>query len=167
MARRSDRLDSLAEKVEGKKGIFIPFPTDVSREADIIKAFAWTGEHVGPCHILVNNAGIYRPVMFSDFKTEDAKAILDVNILGLTIAAREALKIFSEKNINGHIININSVFGHSVIDFEGASMYNASKYAVTALSKSLYLEMKRKHLGTKVTVSMRSTSIFSVFYRRS
>lgn len=154
LARRKDRLESLAKKLEGKTGKFYYYQADVSKEDDVIKAFAWICQNLDQVHILVNNAGILRPFNFSDFKFEDAKAMLDVNVMGLCVAAREAVKLFIKDNINGHIININSDAGHWVFDMENIAMYNASKYAVTALTESLHLEMRRKHLGTKVTVSL-------------
>lgn len=154
MARRKDRLETLAKRLVGKKGKFYSCETDVSKEGDIVKAFAWIVQNVGPVHILVNNAGIFRSANISDFKFEEVKAIMDVNVMGLATAAREALKIFQKENINGHIININSIAGHWVLDSDNISFYNASKFAVTALTESLYLEMNRKQMGTKVTVSI-------------
>lgn len=153
MARRKERLDSLANNLSGEKGQFFAFPADMTKEEDILRAFSWIKQNVGPVHILINNAGISKPIMFSDFKTDDAKAVLDLNVLSLTVATREALKIMKENKIKGHIININSVAGHSVLDYPGLGVYTASKYAVTALSEALSLEMKRSKLGTKVTVS--------------
>lgn len=147
-------MDSLAKSLQDKKGEFYSFETDVCKEEDIIKAFVWVKGNVGPVHVLVNNAGITRPTDILDFKTEDARDIFNTNVLGLTIASREAVRAFKENNINGHIININSIAGHWIFDVPTVSFYTASKYAVTALTESLYLELKRSKLGTKVTVSI-------------
>lgn len=146
----------MANSLSGKKGQFYPFQADFSKEEDILKTFSWTKQNVGPLHIIVNNAGIFRPANFLDFKTENAKAIFDLNVLGLSIACREALNVFKENDINGHIININSLAGHWIFDMDTIPFYNASKYAVTALTESLYLEIKRLKLATKVTVSISS-----------
>lgn len=153
MARRDDRLKALGDTLIGEKGEFYGFQTDMTKEEDIIRAFAWTNQNVGPVHVLINNAGVFRPVPFLDFRTEDAKEILDVNILALTLATRQALTIFKDDNIDGHIININSITGHTVFDEPTLGMYTASKFAVTALTKSLLMEINRLKMNVRVTVS--------------
>lgn len=125
----------------------------MTKEEDILRAFTWTKENIGPVHILINNAGIYRSTPFSNFKSEDAKSVFDLNVVSLTIATREALKLFKESDISGHIININSVAGHNVAEYDGIGVYTASKHAVTALSKSLNFELRKANLRTKITVS--------------
>lgn len=143
----------MAVSLSGKKGEFYGFQVDLSKEEDIIKAFEWTTQSVGLVHVLINNAGVSKPVPLLDFKLEDAKNILDVNVLALTIATREAIKIFKENKISGHIININSIAGHTVYDTPKFAMYTASKHAVTGLTEAMFLEVKRLNMDVKVTVS--------------
>lgn len=79
----------------------------------------------------------------------------DLNVLALTVATREALKVFKENNIQGHIININSLAGHWVMeDVPNLAVYTSTKHAVTALTESTYLEIKNMKLGAKVTVGI-------------
>lgn len=153
IARRKERLEIFARDHGNEKGKFIPFQADFTKEEDIIGAFTWTKHNVGLVNILVNNAGIYRGCDLSTFKTIDAKNILDLNVLSLSITCREALKTFKENNIAGHIINMNSLSGHSVLNIPPIAIYTASKYAVSALTKSLYYEVQRLQMATKVTVS--------------
>lgn len=152
MGRNADRLQSLAHYLKGRKGEFIPLPADMTNEEDIIKAFQWTNENVGPVNILINNAGIYIPVSAFDLKTKDVRAMLDLNVSALCIATSKALTFFKENKIPGHIININSTVGHRVMDIDGIGIYQASKFAVTAFTKSVQLELKKVNLGVKVTV---------------
>lgn len=49
---------------------------------------------------------------------------------------REAVKRMKAHNIKGHIINVNAVLGHTVIDFPSFSVYPASKFALTALTET-------------------------------
>lgn len=163
MARREDRLKSLGDTLLGEKGEFYGFPTDMAKEEDIIRAFAWTNENVGPVHVLVNNAGVFRPVPLLDFRTEDAKEILDVNVLALTIATRQALKIFKDDNIDGYIININSITGHQIYDQPNLSMYSAAKFAIKALTEYSFLEIKRMNMNVRVTVSRFYSPSFKSF----
>ena len=63
--------------------------------------------------------------------------MLDVNILALSIVTREAVALMRANNVDdGHVININSLFGHFVI---GLFMYTASKFAVTALTEGNFM----------------------------
>lgn len=152
LARRGDRLEQLANRLLSKNGEFYAFQADITKEEDIIKAFTWTKQTVGPVHILVNNAGVAKFGTISNTKTDDAQNILNLNVLAVTLACREAIKIFKEHNIRGHVININSLAGHKIV--ENLAVYCASKHAVTALTKMLNADMRSQKTGTKVTVSI-------------
>ncbi|KAJ3651610.1 hypothetical protein Zmor_017639 [Zophobas morio] len=56
-----------------------------------------------------------------------------------------------ENKINGHIVHINSIAGHKVINVNAMSVYPASKFAVTALTETLRQELN--HLGLKIKVT--------------
>ena len=152
LARRSDRVEELAKQLKCKKGKLYPLKTDISKEEDILKAFQWTLNNLGPVHILINNAGIMSQTTLMDGDTEKWKSIFDTNVLGLCIATREAVKIMKANEIDGHIVHINSIAGHTVPDFPTVSVYPASKYAVTALTETLRKELTRAGLKIKITV---------------
>ncbi|KAJ8916021.1 hypothetical protein NQ315_010889, partial [Exocentrus adspersus] len=151
LARRKDRLDALAQKLSNKKGKLYPIKTDVSKEEDILNAFKWVKENLGPVHILVNNAGILRFELLSEGSTQNWKDIFNVNVIGLCIATREAVRDMKANKVDGHIIHINSVGGHSIPDFPGLSVYPASKFAVRALAETLRLELMNLKLKIKIT----------------
>ena len=148
IARRKDRLESLSASLKNTKGKFHPFVGDVSKESDILKAFEFA-KTVGPVHILINNAGIFRINTLTDGDTEKWRQVLDVNVLGLCVATREAVRDMRKNEVDGHIIHINSVGGHKVIP--DSNVYSASKFAVTALTETLRLELNS--LGSKIKVS--------------
>nr|CAI5850334.1 unnamed protein product [Callosobruchus analis] len=77
--------------------------------------------------------------------------MLNVNVVGLCTATREAVKIMNEHNIDGHIIHINSMLGHFVLGIPGLEIYTASKHAVTALGQAMRKEMGRSNRRIKVT----------------
>ena len=54
--------------------------------------------------------------------------------------------------IDGHIVHINSVVGHTVPNYPGQNVYPASKYAVTALTETLRQELNHLELKIKITV---------------
>ncbi|KAJ8931744.1 hypothetical protein NQ314_015276 [Rhamnusium bicolor] len=153
LARRKDRLHELAVKLAGKKGKVYPVKADLSKEEDILNAFKWTKENVGPVHILINNAGTTDRVRLTDASTESYNKIIQLNVIGLCIATREAVRDMKANNVDGHIIHINSVLGHQVLGFP-SSVYSASKFAVTALAETLRLELNSLKSKIKITVRL-------------
>jgi NADP+-dependent farnesol dehydrogenase len=150
-ARRSERVEELSKKLQGKKGKLYAVKIDMTKEDDILKGFKWVSEKLGPVHVLVNNAGIAQPTNLIDGETEKWKKTLDTNVLGLCIATREAIKVMKANKIDGHIIHINSVAGHKVPNFPGLNIYPASKHAVTALTETLRQEFNNLGLKIKIT----------------
>jgi NADP+-dependent farnesol dehydrogenase len=151
IARRSELVEEHSKQLSGKKGKLHAVKADVTKEEDILKAFEWISKKLGPVHILINNAGTHKRTTLTNGKTEDWKATLDLNVLGLCIATREAVKIMKADNINGHIVHINSIAGHTVPNVPQLNMYPASKFAVTALTETLRQELT--HLGSKIKVT--------------
>lgn len=152
LARRKEKLEQLAEKLRGKPGQLYGLRADVSVETDILKAFQWVKKNLGPIHILINNAGIGKPTNLLEGNTEDFKNVFDTNVLGLTIATREAVKDMRANKVDGHIIHMNSVMGHYVAQVPNMNVYPASKHAVTALTETLRQELNLIRSGIKVTV---------------
>ncbi|KAJ8943906.1 hypothetical protein NQ318_019514 [Aromia moschata] len=149
LARRKDRLEDLAKKLTGKKGKLYSVVTDISKEEDVLKAFAWIKENLGPVHILINNAGVVKSGGLLDQETEKYETVFRVNVLGLCIATREAIKVMKANNVDGHIVHVNSLVGHQVLP--GLSAYPASKFAVTALAETLRLELNSLKSKIKIT----------------
>ncbi|XP_044271836.1 farnesol dehydrogenase-like [Tribolium madens] len=150
-ARRSERVEEHAKKLQGKKGKLVAVKVDLTKEEDIIKGFKWVSDNLGPVHILINNAGLIQPTNLTEGETQMWKKILDTNVLGLCIATREAVKIMKAGKIDGHIVHINSVAGHTVPNFPNMNVYPASKHAVTALTETLRQELNQLGLKIKIT----------------
>lgn len=155
LARRVERVEEIAKSLNGKPGKLYAVQADISKEEDILKAFKWTTENVGPVSILINNAGVVKQTNLVEGNTKMWKQIFDTNVIGLCIATREAVKIMKASNIEGHIIHINSVLGHKLPYQPFFNVYPASKYSVTALTETLRQELN--HVGSKIKISV-STS---------
>ncbi|KAJ8971423.1 hypothetical protein NQ317_018158, partial [Molorchus minor] len=152
LARRKERMDELAKKLANKKGKLYPVKTDISKEEDILNAFKWIKENLGPIHVLVNNAGVLKlGITLTDGDTESWRDVFDVNVLGICIATREAVRDMKANNVDGHVIHINSIAGHFVPPIPGINVYPASKYAVTALAETLRLELNSIQSRIKIT----------------
>lgn len=152
MARRKELLDELAQKLENKKGKLYPIQADLSKEEDILKAFDFVKENLGPVHVLVNNAATLLSDTLCDGDAENWRKMFDINVIGLCITTREAVRNMKENNVDGHIIHINSIVGKKVLDIHGIAVYTSSKYAVTALAESLRYELNNQKSKIKITV---------------
>ncbi|XP_025837717.1 farnesol dehydrogenase-like [Agrilus planipennis] len=151
--RRIERIEELAKKLEAPKakGKLHAVKVDMTKENEIIDGFNWVKKNLGSIHVLVNNAGVGRYGELIDSDTQMWKDIFDTNVIGLSIATREAVKDMRANNVDGHIIHINSIVGHQVLNFPSANAYPASKFAVTALSETLRHEFIQNKLKIKIT----------------
>jgi NADP+-dependent farnesol dehydrogenase len=150
IARRVHLIEERSKKLSTTK--LHALQADLSREEEIVKAFKWIGENLGPVHILVNSAGVFKGGLLSDDQTEIWKQQFDINVLGLCIATREAVKMMQTNDIQGHIIHINSISGHCVPNCPKTNVYPAAKHAVTALTLTLQQELNQMQSKIKVTV---------------
>lgn len=160
LSRRKERLDEMSKKFTDKK--FYGIKTDIRDEEEILNAFKWVKENLGPISILVNCAGLIKNITLLNGSTSDFKNVLDTNVLGLTIATREAVQDMRANSIDGHVIHINSVDGHYVPHIPNMNIYAASKFAVTALTETLRQEFNTIKSKIKITVSVFIFSTLSI-----
>ncbi|XP_025837673.1 farnesol dehydrogenase [Agrilus planipennis] len=150
-ARRKERVEELAKKLQKAKGKLYAVKVDITKEDEIIEGFNWVKKNVGPVHILINNAGVAKNNSLIDGDSQKWRDVLDTNVFGLCVATREAIKDMKLNNVEGHIIHINSIAGHKVVNFPKLNVYGGSKYAVTALAETLRNELLHENLKIKVT----------------
>ncbi|XP_046623473.1 farnesol dehydrogenase-like [Neodiprion virginianus] len=143
LARRLEKLQALAASLEGTPGKLYPRKCDVRKEEELLDAFKWVKAEVGGVDILVNNAGISNSKKIIDADVDSLRSILEVNVLAMAIATREAVASMKSRDVEGYIVNINSVTGHTIPTFDGfaSSIYVPSKHAVTALTETVRMEL--------------------------
>jgi clavulanate-9-aldehyde reducatase len=143
-ARRRDRLESLAERLEGEASVH---EVDIGDEAQARSFIEDAHARHGGLHVLVNNAGVMLlgPVEGAD--TADWRRMLDVNLWGLLVCTHAALPLIAAGG-GGDIINVSSVAGRRAD--AGAAVYNLTKFGVHAFSEALRQEAL--HTGVRVTV---------------
>ena len=88
--------------------------------------------------VLINNAGFGQAGAIEDLTRESIRAQFETNVFGLVELTNQVLPLMREQGY-GRIINISSVLGLVSMPYRGA--YNASKYAVEAISDTLRLEL--------------------------
>lgn len=113
--------------------------TDVSKESDIKKLFETVIKKFKKIDVLICNSGFGRFAKLADSKTKDFDEMFAVNVKGLYLCNRYALKSML-KNKSGTIINISSMAGKNGV--ATASIYSATKHAVMGLSRSLMAEVR-------------------------
>ncbi|MCH7549243.1 MAG: SDR family NAD(P)-dependent oxidoreductase [Candidatus Krumholzibacteriota bacterium] len=147
-ARRFERLENLCAELEKQYDVTaVPAGVDVRERSEVEAATHALLESAGPPAILVNNAGLaagLSKIYEGDF--EDWDRMIDTNVKGLLNVTRNILPVMVEHD-EGHVINIGSVAGHMV--YPKGNVYNATKYAVRALSEAMNVDL----FGTRVRVS--------------
>jgi NAD(P)-dependent dehydrogenase (short-subunit alcohol dehydrogenase family) len=138
-ARSAGKLEALARKHEGR---MLAVPGDVSDPESIERLFAQTESRLGPCDILINDAGTYVDKRIEKMTERDWDRVFAVNVRGAFLTTRRAVKSMIGKR-KGTIVNVSSISG--VIGppkFPGFSAYCASKAALIAFTESLAVELK-------------------------
>jgi NADP-dependent 3-hydroxy acid dehydrogenase YdfG len=149
-ARREDRLRSLAGELEVAGAKVAVAVTDMRVEDDIVRLFATARERFGGVDVLVNNAGLGRAAPLSSAPSAAWREMLEVNVLGLSIATREAITDMDRRGVAGHIVHVSSMAGHR-IPGPGSGMYAATKFAVRALTEGLRQELRARQSRIRVS----------------
>ena len=139
-ARRADRLEKLAQKIESAGGKALAIPMDITKEEEAKGFIERTQKELGRIDILVNNAGVMLlgPVIMGD--VDEWRRMVEVNIMGLLYCTKAALPIMLEQE-SGHIVNVSSVAGR--VAAPGGAVYNFTKFGVCGFSEALRQEVSR------------------------
>src|SRR3954447_23858437 len=115
--------EKVVADITGKGGKAVAVQADVAKPEDIRRLFAETKKAFGGVDILVNNAGVYEFAPLDEVTPEHFHKQFNLNVLGLLLATREAVRNFGDGG--GSVINISSVAATSPP--ATASVYSATK----------------------------------------
>lgn len=139
-------VDQMIKEIKGYGSQAVGFQADVSKELEVTAMYEAMFKKFGTIDILVNNAGIQRDSPFDQMTLAQWQAVIDVNLTGQFLCAREAVKEFKRRGVvssvscaAGKIICMSSV--HEVIPWGGHVNYASSKGGVMQLMKSIAQEM--------------------------
>ena len=145
-------LEKAAKGIETDGGCVVPFPGNLGDDAFVESLFGMARTRFGRIDILVNNAAI--PGVGGDIEklsTKKFREVLDINVVAVFHCMQQAIRLMRENGDKGKIINIGSVRSHWS-EQGGPGAYNASKFAVRALTETVArLMMEQK---SKITVGM-------------
>jgi len=137
-ARTEDEVSSVAREISAAGGTTLPLRVDVSDEDSVASCFEKTRTGLGEVTTLVNNAGTPGvPLPVAATETEEWRRVLDVNLTGAFLCAREAMPSMASANW-GRIVNVSSAAARHPL--ARMSAYGASKAALDQLTRVLALE---------------------------
>ncbi|GAB2810602.1 SDR family oxidoreductase [Actinocorallia aurea] len=121
-----------AAEENGLKGVRLDVTDRASFEAFLAEA--------GDYDVLVNNAGIMPIGSILDESDADARRCIDINVHGVMLGTKLALKKFVAQG-RGHVINVGSIAG--ILPTPGLALYNGSKGAVVMFTEAARQEVAR------------------------
>ena len=149
-----DKATTVLKEITDNGGKGMVCQCDVSEEDQVIAMFQQVIAKFGTVDILVNNAGIQKDSKFTEMTLDQWNAVININLTGQFLCAREAIKEFLRRGIDpsksvacGKIIHISSV--HEIIPWSGHANYASSKGAIRMLMQTLAQE----HGADKIRVN--------------
>ncbi len=147
VARRAQLLHDLADELTEFGVEALPLVCDVTDQSQVNRAVDKACDEFGTVDIVVNNAGVLIPSLFSEAGVEDLRRMMDVNFFGAVHMTRAVLPIMQDTG-RGNIVNIASIAGRR--GSATLSGYSASKFALIGFTESLRVEL----FGSGVTASL-------------
>ncbi len=138
-----------ALRASGAAADFVPL--DVTSDESWERAVPEAVSHLGGLDILINNAGVEITSLLADLDAEDARRMLEVNVLGTALGIKHgfrAMRPGGPAGQGGAIVNVASVA--ATIAFPGIAVYSATKSAVDRLTRVAAMESGKLGYGVRV-----------------
>lgn len=167
-----DHLAEIKERMQQThpEAQFTVIHCDLTKEDQIEAAFEKIVTVEGGVDVLVNNAGVLGKQSILSAPMVDISQMMQTNVVAMISCAQKAIKSMRDRDVEGHIVNLCSVAGHTQAKVPGEpvlSAYVASKHAVRVLNQMLnqelaHFEVKKIRLsnispgavgGTKISVA--------------
>lgn len=146
-----EAAEEVVETIKNNGGEAIAIKADVSKEDEVVNMFQQMFDKYGTIDILVNNAGLQKDSSFENMSLADWQLVINVNLTGQFLCAREAVKEFLKRGViedrsraAGKIICMSSV--HEVIPWAGHVNYAASKGGIHMMMQSMAQELAPKKI---------------------
>ena len=130
----ADKADETVAAIAAAGGTAFPVHLDVSEEESILAGFAAATGELGGLDVLVSNAGVMLQRPLLEMTAADYDWLMAVNLRGVYLVGREALRILRDQGSGGCVINVASDLGY--FGREDFSAYCASKAGVLSLTRS-------------------------------
>lgn len=141
-----EEAGAVVAEIKAEGGMAAAFAADVSKEEEVEALTRETIRLFGGLNIMVVNAGIERPAPIHEMSLAGWQSVIDVNLTGAFLCAREAAREFLQRGpqlevslASGKIVFMSSV--HEFIPWAFQANYAASKGGIMLLMKSLAQEL--------------------------
>ncbi len=145
-ARRKDRLDDLATRIDNDGGTAVAIETDITDEEQAKALVETAHSELGGLDCLINNAGVMLLGPLQGADPAEWRRMIEVNCLGLLYCTHYALPLMRDGG-GGDVVNVASVAGRTAT--LGTGVYNMTKWGVVGYSEALRQE--GAHIGVRVT----------------
>ena len=157
-ARRTERLEELANEIGATGRMALPIRCDVTKLKDLTQLRDQVIEEFGRADVIVNNAGIPGGGPLDSMDIDQIEEITRTNLLSVMWSTKLFLPAMLDRG-RGHIVNVASLAGRFAVP--GSSVYSAAKHGVVAFSESLNCELEpRGILVTAVNPAFVATEGF-------
>ena len=147
-ARRSNRLEAVAEEIEAGGGKVFAQPLDVTQYASVDEFFRATEAALGEADVIVNNAGVGRPGPIHETPPERIAHELATNLIGPFYVVRRALPRMIERGRGGDLVFIGSDAAKHPRPRQ--TIYSAGKAGLENFQQALSMELE----GTGVRATL-------------
>jgi short-subunit dehydrogenase len=144
VARRADRLQSLAGEIRQAGGAAAFAAADVGDRAAAGAAVREVGRSLGPVDLLIANAGVGVPTVLEPFNVEATERMFRVNVLGVVYAVEAVLPEMLRRG-RGHLAAVSSLAAYKGLP--GESGYCASKAALNTYMEGLRIQLRPRHIA--------------------
>ena len=134
IARQSDELEAAAAGIRSAGGRARSAACDVTTDSDVRQLF----RSLNRCDVLVNNAGMNRPLPFLDVDSATLDAMLQLNVRSMFMVAQAAARLMV-RDRSGAIVNMSSQMGH--VGGPQRTVYCMTKHAIEGLTKAMAVEL--------------------------
>lgn len=133
--------DETSRRIQGSGGRSIAVAADVSKLDDVQRLIDQTLSAFGRLDIAVNNAGIEKKFAFIDYPIDEARKILEVNLVGPFLVSQAVARQMIHQGHGGRIINISSV--HEDLPMPMNTPYSMSKGGLRMLTRTIAVELAK------------------------
>jgi NADP-dependent 3-hydroxy acid dehydrogenase YdfG len=153
VARRGDRLETLAREIEKDGGAAAAIVADITTRAGADAAIEQAVTTLGRLDTVVNNAGVMLIGPFADAPDGEWERMVQVNVLGLLYVSKAALPHLiraanDDPRRTADLVNISSSAGR--VARPGTAVYNLTKFGVNGFTEALRQEMQASRVRVSV-----------------
>ena len=142
-SRRASNGQPVADAITASGGEACFIQCDVSLEEEVKTLVRETIEKYGRIDVLVNNAGVNFVKAFEDVRPEDWDRVMSTDLRGTYLCSWYSIPHMLKQG-KGNIVNITTV--HTLACLPGAAPYDAAKWAVVGLTKSMAVEFASRNI---------------------